>query len=323
MKIVFLHHGLLPVIGYGGIERILFWHMKELVRLGHHVVLLGNKNSKVIEYGIELIHLPDDPSADWQHLIPPDTDIIHLNINHTVSGKIPTINTVHGNGKIGEVLSTNSVFVSAKHAQIHGSNQFIHNAIDLTEYPFMPKEKKWNQFLFLAKASWRVKNLSHAVSTCRSAHKNLQIVGGRWWGLSRFIHSHGQMGGDEKLTLIRNCDALIFPVRWHEPFGIAVIEAMSQGLAVIASPYGSLPELITNETGIIVKDHHELLTVLKNPPKKFDPLVIRKYVEEKFCIAKHTSAYLALYQKVINGEKLNQAHPTYIFNERAENLLPF
>ena len=55
MKIVFSHTGVLPVIGYGGIERILFWHMAELARLGHQVVLIGHPDSKVQEYGIELI----------------------------------------------------------------------------------------------------------------------------------------------------------------------------------------------------------------------------------------------------------------------------
>ena len=55
MKIVFSHSGILPVEGYGGIERILFWHMVELSRMGHHVVLIGNPESKVAQHGIELI----------------------------------------------------------------------------------------------------------------------------------------------------------------------------------------------------------------------------------------------------------------------------
>jgi glycosyltransferase involved in cell wall biosynthesis len=321
MKIVFHHPHPLPVIGYGGIERILFWHMRELVRLGHQVVLLGHPESQVKKYGIELISLL--PDEDWQKLIPSDAHIIHLSVNHTVPGNIPTINTVHGNGKRGEILSKNSVFVSKKHAEIHNSSQYIHNAIDLNEYPFVPSLKNWNNFLFLAKASWRVKNLADAVSACRKSKKHLHIIGGRWWGISRFIHSRGIIGGDDKLNTIRKCDALIFPVRWHEPFGIAIIEAMSQGLPVIGSPYGSLPEIITDEVGFIVHNQKELRDILDNPPRKFNPMTIRKYVEENFGINKHTNLYLALYQKVIDGNNLNMVHPSYIFNERAENLLPF
>ena len=325
MKIVFQHPHPLPIIGYGGIERIIFWHMRELARIGHQVVLIGHPDSKVSEYGIELIVIPQDDYASWETLIPKDADIVHLSFNHILSGNIPTIITVHGNGKIGEIFHKNAVFVSKKHAEIHGSDQFIYNAIDLVEYPFIPKESEnnWNQFLFLAKASWRVKNLAQGAKTCRRAAKHLHVIGGRWWGLSRYIHSHGIIGGAKKMQVIRSCDAMIFPVRWHEPFGIAVIEAMSQGLPVIGSHYGSLPELISPDVGFIVKNHHELEAILKNPGKKFDPLMIRKYIEDNFEIKKYTENYLTLYKKVISGGELNQKGPTYQPKVRAEELLPF
>ena len=328
MKIVFSYHSRpLPVIGYGGIERILFWHMVELARLGHQVALIGHPESKVCDFGIELIPFSDKDPSHWERLVPKNTDIIHLSFNYKFSGDIPTIATVHGNGKIGEKFIKNSVFVSKKHAEIHGSDQFIHNAIDLAEYPFQANpdgdKKEWDNFLFLAKASWRVKNLAHAVSACRNNAKHLHIIGGRWWGFSRYIHGHGIIGGDTKMNIIRSCDALLFPVRWHEPFGIAVIEAMSQGLPVIGSPYGSLPELITHDSGFIVNNSHDLKSILKNPGKIFDPLLIRKHVEDHFAIQKHAKSYLALYEKVIQGLELNQTEPTYQFKTRAEELLPF
>lgn len=328
MKIIFQHPHPLPVSGYGGIERILFWHMVELARMGHQVVLIGHPDSKVSEYNIQLIPYTEGSPIRWESLIPSDADIIHLSYNYKVPGTIPTITTVHGNGKIGEVFIKNSVFVSKKHAEIHGSDQFVHNAIDLSEYPFEPKpyapdEKKWEQFLFLAKASWRVKNLAQAARACRKSKKHLHVVGGRWWGLSRYIHNHGIIGGSEKMKIIRKCDAMIFPVRWHEPFGIAVIEAMSQGLPVIGSPYGSLPELITNDVGFIAQDHHELEALVKNPGRTFDPNIIRKHVEDNFGIRKHAESYLALYEKVIKGVELNSQEPTYQFSVRAEELQPF
>lgn len=323
MKIVFQHEHILPVFGYGGIERIIFWHMVELARLGHQVVLIGHPDSKVKEYGIELIPVTDGNPSSWMHLIPSDADLIHLFYNFTVPGKIPTINTIQGNGKIGEFFKKNTVFVSKKHAEIHGSDQFIHNAIDLREYPFTPKKFNWENFLFLAKASWRVKNLEHAVKACRKNKKHLYVAGGKWWGLSRFIHNQGMVGGDKKLQIIRDCDVLLFPVRWHEPFGIAIIEAMSQGLPVIGSPYGSLPELITAETGFIVKNADELIEKVKNPGRTFDPQAIRKYVEDNFAIKKHAESYLALYEKVIKGIELNHKEPTYQLSQRAEELLDF
>ncbi|MBC7712770.1 MAG: glycosyltransferase [Rhizobacter sp.] len=325
MKIVFSHEGVLPVIGYGGIERILFWHMAELARLGHKVVLIGNPESKIKEYGIELITVPGHFTSQWINYIPADADIIHLSYNYKVPGNIPTIITVHGNGQIGEIFEKNSVFVSKKHAEIHGSDQFIHNAIDLKEYPYEPKVKReWNNFLFLAKASWSVKNLKGAVSAARKNHKHLHVAGGKWFGLSRFVHNHGIVGGVEKMKIIRSCDFMTFPVRWHEPFGIAVIEAMSQGLPVIGSPYGSLPELISKESGFIANNQNELNKLVGTDySKQFNPDVIRKYVEDNFSVTQHAEKYLALYEKVIAGTTLNSINPTYKFSERPEALLPF
>jgi len=323
MKIVFHFEEILPVKTYGGIERILFWHMKQLASLNHQVVLIGHPESKVEEYGITLIKLDLKNKSAWESLIPSDADIIHLSYNYTPNIFIPTINTVHGNGKIGENFTLNSVFVSRKHAEIHDSNCFIHNAIDLSEYPFSEKKLNWNTFLFLAKASWRVKNLKHAIWACRKASKHLHIIGGRWFGLSRVIHNHGIIGGNDKMKIMNDCDALIFPVRWHEPFGIAIIEAMSQGLPVIGSPYGSLPEIINEEVGYIVSSHQELLQVLNTPTKVFCPKKIRKYVEENFSIEKYSEKYLELYKKVIAKEKLNQFIPHYKLKQRAEDLLDF
>ncbi|MBC7427435.1 MAG: glycosyltransferase [Bacteriovorax sp.] len=325
MKIVFSHEGILPVLGYGGIERILFWHMAELVRLGHKVVLIGNPESKVKEFGIELVTVKGDFTSQWIEYIPEDSDIIHLSYNYKVPGKIPTIITVHGNGQIGEFFEKNSVFVSKKHAEIHGSTQYVHNAIDLKEYPYEPKTKReWKNFLFLAKTSWSVKNLKGAVKAARISHKHLHVAGGHWFGLSRFVHNHGIVGGIDKMKIIRSCDFMVFPVRWHEPFGIAVIEAMSQGLPVIGSSYGSLPELISKETGFIANNQQELNQLVgADASKQFNPDGIRKYVEDNFNITKHAEKYLMLYEKVINGAILNETNPIYQFQKRPETLLPY
>lgn len=325
MKIVFSHDGILPVKGYGGIERILFWHMVELARMGHTVVLIGNPQSQVAEFGIELITVSGTFSTEWIKYIPQDADIIHLSYNRKIPGKIPTIITVHGNGQLGEVFDKNSVFVSKKHAEIHGSTQFVHNAIDLLEYPYEPKRKReWKNFLFLAKASWSVKNLKDAVRAARATKKHLHVAGGRWWGLSRYVHNHGIVGGVEKMKIIRACDFMVFPVRWHEPYGIAVIEAMSQGIPVIGSAYGSLPELISQETGFIAHNYQEFKNFIEQDHSAdFNPDIIRKYVEDNFNVTKHAESYLVLYNKVISGFSLNDTNPTYQLTQRPEELLPF
>ena len=324
MKIVFHSATPLPVKAYGGIERIVFWHMVELVKQGHDVVLIGHPECAVKEFGIE--HIPyAESDLGWEKLIPEDVDLAHLSYNHKVTTGLPTLSTVHGNGQLGEMLLENSVFVSKRHAKIHGGEVFVHNALDLNEYEFNDKkEVHWERFLFLAKASWRVKNLKQCVRACRRGRKSLDIIGGKNLIPWPKIKSHGLVGGSKKLEIMNNCDALLFPVRWEEPFGIAIIEAMALGLPVIGSPYGSLPEIITEETGIICKNFEELVeTVSGKAPRSFSPKTIRSHVEKNFSIKSHTEKYLELYRLVLEGKPLHSKALELQGNKRAETLLPF
>ncbi|WP_127717879.1 glycosyltransferase [Halobacteriovorax sp. HLS] len=323
MKIVFQHNGILPVQKYGGIERILFWHMKELARRGHEVILFGHPDSQVQEFGIQLVASPTD-ADEFSKLIPTDADIVHLTYNYVAKSKVPTIVNMQCNGQIGEEFPVNSVFVSKRHAQNHGSGCFVYNALDFDEYPYEESNSsELNNFLFLAKGSWGVKNLKHCIQVCKKAKKHLHIAGGRALLPSRYIHSYGMVGGDEKISIMKKCDAFLFPVRWHEPFGIAIIEAMAMGMPVFGGPYGSLPEIINEVSGKICNSKEELLAAVKCENNQFERDRIRQYVVDKFSISTLTDEYLKLYERVISGESLNSKKPTWQLSSRPEELLPF
>ena len=323
MKILFEHSGVLPVQKYGGTERIIYWLMKELVQLGHKVYLLGHPVSQVSKIGVILIKKILG-QTDWRAQIPKDVDLIHLFYTPSFELPKPVLVTIEGNGKVNERFHLNTLFISKRHAEIHGSTHFVYNGIDLEEYPLNNLEKKvgrkkWSDFLFLAKAGWKVKNLRDCIRACKKVKKNLHIAGGRVWSFSTNIYSYGMVGQKEKLKLLEQADALLFPVKWEEPFGIAIIEAFAMGLPVIGSAYGSLPELIRPNTGIICRSYKEFEESL-NEKNKFDPHEIRSYVEEFFSSHLMAKKYQPYYQLVASGASIHKSQPCYQFQSSAEEI---
>ncbi len=52
----------------------------------------------------------------------------------------------------------------------------------------------------------------------------------------KFIEYVGEVGMEEKIELLSNSLAMLFPVQWDEPFGLVMIEAMACGTPVLAMP---------------------------------------------------------------------------------------
>jgi glycosyltransferase involved in cell wall biosynthesis len=68
-----------------------------------------------------------------------------------------------------------------------------------------------------------------------------------------------------KLELLRGASALLFPIRWNEPFGLVMLEALASGTPVLAFPEGAAPEVVDNgRTGFICQDEAEMVSALEN-----------------------------------------------------------
>lgn len=69
----------------------------------------------------------------------------------------------------------------------------------------------------------------------------------------------GEIAGRRKRRLFAQARALLMPIRWCEPFGMVMLEAMVCGTPVIAFSEGAAQELvIPGQTGLLVADEREM-----------------------------------------------------------------
>jgi glycosyltransferase involved in cell wall biosynthesis len=268
MHVAFVHDAIIPPPKYGGTERVIDWLVRALHRLGHRTTLLAAEGSSVP--GSRVLALRRGVPIDEQ--LPADVDVIHLwGTPDPVPRSKPFLVTIEGNGRPGERFHPNTVFISKRHALNHGGSRYVFNGLDPEGFD-CPDERD-DYLVFLAKASWPVKNLEGAIAVARAAGARLEVLGSRDWpaGLHRLlprvrgVRYHGMVGDAEKRQVLRRARALLFPVRWHEPFGIALTEALASGCPVLGTPYGSLPEIVTPDVGVLSADGQKLVEALRGP----------------------------------------------------------
>ncbi len=158
-----------------------------------------------------------------------------------------------------------------------------------------------------------------AIDVARKTNNKLAVLGGTRLNIKmgfRFtpypsIKFYGMVGGEEKNQLLNNSKGLLFPVLWHELFGIALIESLYMGCPVFGTPYGSLPELITPEVGFLSNKKSELITQILDVDR-FNNKICSEYVADNFTIRHTAEAYLKYYEVVLNGKTINKTSPTQL-----------
>ncbi|MHB1538167.1 MAG: glycosyltransferase family 4 protein [Solirubrobacteraceae bacterium] len=77
----------------------------------------------------------------------------------------------------------------------------------------------------------------------------------------------GEVGGAMKRSLFAGARALLMPIRWEEPFGMVMVEALACGTPVIAFPEGAARELVEEgETGFLVHDEQAMADAVAQLP---------------------------------------------------------
>ena len=219
---------------------------------------------------------------------------------------------------------------SAPNAIRHLLLKPVYNAVSLRDFPF--REKKSNYFITLGSFKPE-KGADIAVRACIATGSKLKMAGVvnnlvsrsqvmlelanpssryrtytdfRYFSDSIMPHLYdnnieyvGNVRGPEKMRFIGKARALLFPIQWEEPFGMAVIEALACGTPVIAMNRGAMPELIIHgKTGFLAKDEAEFKRYMTEVDK-LNPADCRESVAEKFSAGTMASKYLERYREAI------------------------
>ena len=114
----------------------------------------------------------------------------------------------------------------------------------------------------------------------------------------------GEVTIEEKMDLLSRARAVLFPIDWDEPFGLVMTEAMACGTPVIATPRGSVPEVVADgRTGFIVsvESYPEEAAAALKRLDEIDPAACRAWVEEKFSKEAMVAGYERAYELAVSG----------------------
>jgi glycosyltransferase involved in cell wall biosynthesis len=116
----------------------------------------------------------------------------------------------------------------------------------------------------------------------------------------RFI---GEVDHAQKVALLKGARALLAPIRWNEPFGLVITEAMACGTPVIAHGRGSVPELVEHgTTGFVTAEDADLPAAMARVGE-IDRRACRERVERLFSADVMAQGYEEIFERVLTRER--------------------
>ncbi len=326
-----------PPTGYGGIEWVVSLLADGLFDAGHEVTLFasGDSHTKAkLAYVYE--HAPSEligrSLPELHHALAcferqDEFDIVndHSGLPAAALGgalQTPLLHTIHGplDGEGGTIydqiarVSPRVGFISLSMNQRKPLPHLpfaanIPNALDFSLYPVQPHPGEY--LLFLGRMS-PDKGCHRAVAVARELGLPLKIAGKNREPkereyFSEYVAPHlddkieylGEVTHGEKVELLQDARATLFPIEWEEPFGLVMIESMACGTPVIATRWGAVPEVIEHgRSGIIVDSYRQMGAALEQADQ-LDPWECRRYAEERFAPERMVADYVEAYRAAI------------------------
>lgn len=108
----------------------------------------------------------------------------------------------------------------------------------------------------------------------------------------------GTVAGARRDELVATATAALFPLRWEEPGGTAVVESLALGTPVIGLRRGCLPELVEQGVTGLLADDEDGLAEAWQQADRLSPAACAASAAARFTPARAADEYLALYRRI-------------------------
>jgi glycosyltransferase involved in cell wall biosynthesis len=326
---------------YGGTERVIGYLTDELVRLGHEVTLFASGDSHTLAKlaagtPAQALRLSGRSSLegaahlDLLRLVlsrDADFELVHLHVDDWFTREsrlreLTTLTTVHGRLDTDErrrafAREPELPLVSISDAQRAPLPRAawlgtVYHGLPMDH--FVPRFDAGTYLVFLGRI-YPEKGLERAVEVARCWGMPLKVAAKvetpddpYYRSIEHLLKGPevefvGEVDEARKNELLSHAYALLFPVSWPEPFGLAMVESMSCGTPVIAWRHGSTPEIVDEGlTGYLVDDCEGGLAALESVAT-LDRKRVARIARQRFSARRMALDYLRLYERCLRHER--------------------
>lgn len=324
----------LPPVGYGPWEQIASTLTEGFVEQGHDVTLFATADSTTsarlhatAPHGYE-----ESPGLDakaWEGLhnaavferadefdvIANHFDFMPLTYSRLV--RTPVVTTIHGFSsprilpvyrEYDDVAHYVAISDADRHPDLHYAAT-IHHGIDMTAFTFVPEPGSY--LLFLGRIH-PDKGTHLSIEVARRAGLPLVIAGivqdEDYFAEAVAPHVDGMavtyigpVGPSQRDALLGGALALLHLIDFAEPFGLSVVESLATGTPVIATPLGSMPELLRDgRTGYLVTDVEAAVSAVAHV-SQLDRQECHQEAITRFSSDRMVRDHLAVFDRVVRA----------------------
>jgi len=327
-----------PPTLYGGIELVVDRLCVGFQAAGHEVLLYATGDSTCpvpTQWALETAEgqrigmaVPEqrhvmhayEAISEW------GADVVH---DHSIIGPfhaadrypdLPVATTIHGpfNEELTDLYERlnkdDTPIIAISHAQADSApsvrvERVIHHGVDAADFPVGTGDGGY--CLFLGRMS-PDKGPHRAIAAAERAGVPLLMAAKmrEAWEISFFeehvkphlsdtIRYLGEVPHAHKLELLAGATALLNPIRWNEPFGLVMIEALACGTPVLAFPEGAAPEIVeSGVTGYLCDDEEDMARRIDDAGD-LDRGACRNAVETYFSTKRMVDEHVELFNSML------------------------